>query len=121
MAEKSKKTNTANKMDKTETEQLIALRNEIKMSVAFNENELKTILDVVNEINPVVQNNLPSIFFRTPRAMFKPKQKTYIAKKRDPVSGKMVEVSLESSKSAFTQEAILNYSITEEMDNKTEV
>jgi len=107
----------ANKI-KIDEERLMALRNEIDMSIAYNNNELKPILDeclsryngtyvpafasdwdiVVNEVYPIIQSYLPSIFFRTPRAILKPKQKTYITKKRDPVSGKMVEVQLDSSK-----------------------
>ena len=129
----------ANKI-KIDEERLMALRNEIDMSIAYNNNELKPILDeclsryngtyvpafasdwdiVVNEVYPIIQSYLPSIFFRTPRAILKPKQKTYITKKRDPVSGKMVEVQLDSSKSASSQESILNYSVVEEMDYKTE-
>lgn len=121
-------------------DRLVALRNEINMSLKFNETELLPILDeclsrysgtfvpnfatdwdiVVNEIYPVVQNYLPSIFFRTPRALLKPKQKTYIAKRRDPVSGRMEDVQLDSSKSAFTQEAILNYTVSEEIPYKQE-
>lgn len=125
---------------KISDERLEALKNEIIMSKKFNEEELHPILDeclsrytgmyvppfavdwdiVVNEIYPVIQNYLPSIFFRAPRALLKPKQKTYIAKRRDPVSGEMVDVQLDSTKSAFSQEAILNYSIQEELDYKNE-
>ena len=125
---------------KIDDKRLDALRAEIEMSKAFNEKELLPILDeclsrytgmyvppfavnwdiVVNEIYPVVQNYLPSIFFRTPRALLKPKQKTYIAKRRDPVSGEMQEIQMDSAKSAHTQESILNYSVQEEMDYKNE-
>ncbi|KKK69759.1 hypothetical protein LCGC14_2930820, partial [marine sediment metagenome] len=68
---------------------------------------------VLNEIYPVVQWNLPSTFFRNPRAFLKPRNKTFITKKRDPISGKMVEVQGDSTKSARTQEHILNYSLAE--------
>jgi len=126
---------------KLKPEELVALKNEVQMSLAFNEKELKPVINeciarytgsyvpdfsqnwdiLVNEIYPIIQNYLPSIFFRTPRAILKPKQKTYIAKRRDPVTGKMVERILDSQKSAKTQEAILNYSVTEEMDYKKQV
>jgi hypothetical protein len=110
-----------------------ALRNEIRMSEAINEKELQPIMvdslsryignfippmgsdwDIVlNELYPIIQNELPSIFFRNPRAFLKPRNKTFITKKRDPISGKMVEVEMDSSKSATTQEAILNYDISD--------
>lgn len=68
---------------------------------------------VLNELYPIIQNELPSIFFRNPRAFLKPRNKTFIAKKRDPISGKMTEVQLDSQKSAKTQEALLNYDISD--------
>ena len=67
---------------------------------------------VLNEVYPIVQNYLPSLAYRIPRAFLKPKQKTYIAKKRDPLSGQMVETEMDSTKSARTQEGILNYYIS---------
>ena len=131
MAKTDKKSDKTNKKPNKITipdERLRALKAEVKMSKAFNEKELLPILDeclsrytgsyvptfavnwdiVVNEIYPVVQNYLPSIFFRTPRALLKPKQKTYIAKRRNPQSGAMEDIQLDSSKSAKTQESILN-------------
>src|SRR3990167_5594679 len=66
---------------------------------------------ILNEIYPIIQVNLPSIFFRNPRAFLKPRQKTYIAKVFDPATGKKVDTQLDSQKSANTQEAILNYDI----------
>lgn len=66
----------------------------------------------LNEIYPIIQNNLPSTFYRNPRAFLKPRNKTFITKSRDPISGKMQEKEMDSSKSAKTQEAILNYSLT---------
>ena len=67
----------------------------------------------LNEIYPVIQFNLPSIYFKNPRVFLKPRTKTFIAKRRDPVSGNMVPMTLDSSKSARTQENILNYIIQE--------
>ena len=110
-----------------------ALKNEIAMAKALNKEELSPILQeniqryignyipafgtdwdiVLNELYPIIQAWLPSIFFRNPRAFLKPRNKTFIAKKRDPVSGKMVEIEVDSAKSAKTQEDILNYSIVE--------
>jgi len=114
-------------------ERLKALKNELVMAEAINQQELQPIMvdslskyignyvppigndwDIVlNELYPIIQNELPSIFFRNPRAFLKPRNKTYIAKRRDPISGNMVEVQLDSSKSAKTQEAILNYDISD--------
>jgi hypothetical protein len=119
--------------EKIPNERLIALKNEIVMAEKMNEEELEPIMAeslsrymgefvpefgmdwdiVLNEVYPIIQNNLPSIFFRNPRAFLKPRNKTFIAKKRDPVSGKMVEVELDSQKSARTQEDLLNYMLVE--------
>src|SRR3990167_6753861 len=68
---------------------------------------------VLNEIYPIIQYNLPSTFFRNPRVFLKPRNKTFISKKRNPLSGVMEEIELDSSKSAATQEAILNYVLSE--------
>ena len=114
-------------------ERLVALKNEIIMAEMVNKEELEPIMSdslsryignyspaigtdwdiVLNELYPIVQNELPSIFFRNPRAFLKPRNKTFISKKRDPISGKMVEVELDSVKSSKTQEAILNYDISQ--------
>ena len=124
--------------DKLSDEQLNVLKNELKMAEAINKEEVTPILvenirryigdfvpslgvswDIqLNEVYPIIQNNLPSIFFRNPRAFLKPRNKTYIAKKRDPVSGKMVEQEMDSSLSARTQEAILNYYVGYKMKYK---
>lgn len=68
---------------------------------------------VLNEIYPIIQYNLPSTFFRNPRVFLKPRNKTFIAKKRNPLSGVMEEIEMDSAKSAKTQEAILNYVLSE--------
>ena len=114
-------------------ERLSALMSEIVMAEKFNEEELKPIgieaierytgsyipsfgMDwdiLLNEVYPIIQNNLPATFFRNPRAFLKPRNKTYIAKKRDPVTGKMEDVQVDSQKSAHTQEAIVNYQMDE--------
>ena len=114
-------------------DRLIALKNEIIMCEKLNKEELEPIMTdslrryignyappigmdwdiILNELYPIVQNELPSIFFRNPRAFLKPRNKTFIAKKRDPISGKMVEVELDATKSAKTQEAILNYDLSQ--------
>ena len=119
--------------EKISVKRLKALKNEIRMADELNKRELEPIVDeaiqrytgrhvpafgaswdiVLNEIYPVIQNELPSIFFRNPRAFLKPRNKTFIAKQRDPVSGKMTDVQLDSTKSARTQEHILNYALTE--------
>lgn len=120
-------------------EKLKSLKNEISMALALNREELEPVLQeniqryignyvpafggdwdiVLNEVYPIIQYSLPSIFFRNPRAFLKPRNKTFIAKRRNPVSGAMEEIQLDSSKSAKTQEDILNYTINE-MDYKKE-
>ncbi len=119
--------------DKISQERINDLFDEIKMSEAINKQELEPILNesisrytgkwvpalgtdwdvILNEVYPVIQNNLPSIFFRNPKAFLKPRTKTYIAKQRNLNTGKVESVVLESEKSARTQEAILNYSLYE--------
>lgn len=114
-------------------ERLEALKNEIVIAEKINEQELLLIMKdglqrymgtfcpdigndwdiVLNELYPIIQNELPSIFFRNPRAFLKPRNKTFIAKRRNPLTGKMEEVQLDSQKSARTQEAILNYDISD--------
>ena len=66
---------------------------------------------ILNEIYPIIQTNLPATFFKNPRAYLKPRNKTYIAKVFDPSLGKKVDTELDSTKSARTQEDILNYDI----------
>lgn len=114
-------------------DKLLALRNEILMAEKINEEELEPIMveslarytgtfiprfgidwDIVlNEVYPIIQNNLPSIFFRNPKAYLKPRNKTFIAKRRNPQSGEMEGITLDSTKSAKTQEALLNYNLKE--------
>lgn len=112
-------------------EQIWHLKNEILMAETINREEIEPIMAeslqrymgihtprygynwdiVLNEVYPIVQTNLPAIFFRTPRAFLKPRNKTFIAKIFDPATGKKVETELDSQKSANTQEAILNYTL----------
>lgn len=122
-----------------DNEQLLRLKMEIKMSEAFLQQELTPIIQenlerytghftpgmaqdwdvVLNEFYPIIQYSLPTIFFRNPRVFLKPRNKTFIAKKRNPVSGVMEEIEMDSGKSAKTQEAILNY-ILQEINYKKE-
>lgn len=125
--------------NKPTKEQLEALRNEIRMARKYNDEELKPRMiegigrysgkhvprtgeswDIIlNEIYPVIQNHLPAIFFRNPRAFLRPRTKTYIVSERDPVTGKMNKVVKDSASSASTQEAIVNYQMVE-IDYKKE-
>lgn len=99
-------------MPKLSKTRLLQLKNEIRMSEALIERKIfpqfreaiqrytgsftpafGTDWDIVlNEIYPVVQYNLPSIFFRNPKAFLKPKHPTFIKSVRDPVSGKKITV-----------------------------
>lgn len=112
-------------------DELFQLKNEIIMAETINREEVQPIMveslerymgkhtprfgynwDIVlNEVYPIVQTNLPAIFFRNPRSYLKPRQKTYICKVLDPATGKKVDTEMDSQKSANTQEAILNYSL----------
>jgi len=119
---------------------LTKLFNEIRMATAFNEQELQPVIResinrytnkfrpsigynwrvFINEFYPIIQFNLPNTFLNTPRAFLKPKHKYFIATKRDPVTGKRQQMQLDSTKSAKTQEAIINYRLPE-MRYKQEV
>jgi hypothetical protein len=119
---------------------LIRWKMEIRMREKYLEQELTPIIQenlerytghyipgmaqdwdiILNEFFSIMQYNLPSIFFRNPRVFLKPRQKTYIAKKRNPLSGVMEEVEMDSTKSAKTQEGLINY-ILEEIKYKKEV
>lgn len=110
-------------------DQIWYLKNEILMAETINREEIEPIMveslqrymgkhtpkygynwDIIlNEVYPIVQTNLPAIFFRTPRAFLKPRNKTYICNVFDPQSGKKIPTEMDSNKSANTQEAILNY------------
>lgn len=120
-------------MIKLSADRIKVLRNEVTMACKVNEEELQPVMReslrryvgdytpafggtwdiILNEIYPVIQSYLPSIFFQNPKAFLKPRNKTFIAKQRDPISGKMVDTELDSTKSARTQEDILNYTISE--------
>lgn len=113
--------------------QLLKIKQEIQMSEKLIELELKPTIQrnlerytgyfvpdcfedwevTCNEYYPIIQANLPAIFFRNPRAFLKPRNKTYICKQRDPLTGDMVEVQMDSTKSAKTQEGLLNYIVSE--------
>lgn len=110
-------------------DKLYDLKQQIAMSRKLNEEELQPIVQenihryignfipqfaqdwdiALNEVYPIVQANLPAIFFRNPRAFFKPRTKFFFAKKRNPITGQMEELQLDAQKSAKTQEDIINY------------
>lgn len=118
-------------MPKITKQELFDLKNQIIMAETLNREELQPKMTeslqryvgdyvpkygynwdiILNEVYPIVQTNLPAIFFRNPRAYLKPRQKTFIAKVFDPSVNKKVETILDSQKSANTQEAILNYTL----------
>lgn len=112
-------------------EEFMRLRNEIIIAEKLNEDKLLTQMRealqrytgrhvpaigmdwdiVLNEVYPIIQYELPSIFFRNPKVYLKPRNKNYICKKTDPLTGAKVDVVMDSSKSARTQEALLNYTL----------
>lgn len=114
---------------------LTRIKQEVILAEKLNQNELEPIIRenlnrycsrhapadatvqdydlILNEIYPIVQRELPAIFFRNPRVFLKPRNKTFIAKRRNPQTGVMEEKELDSQKSAKTQEAILNYKLEE--------
>lgn len=120
--------------------ELLKIRSEVAMSEKLIELDLKPTIQrnlerytgthfpdsydewevIVNEYYPIVETSKPAIFFRNPRAFLKPRNKTYIAKQRDPLTGEMVNVQMDSSKSAKTQESLINY-ILSEINYKREV
>ena len=120
-------------MEKLSQSRIDDLKAEIQMAEALNKEELEPKVvealqrytgewvprvgmdwDVLlNEFYPIIENNQPSIFFKNPRAFLKPRNKTFISKRRNPFTENMEEVVLDSQKSAGTQEAILNYSLGE--------
>ena len=118
---------------KLDQENLLRMKMEIKMSEKYLEQELTPVIQenlerytghfipgmamdwdvILNEFYPIIQYELPSIFFRNPRVFLKPRNKTFIAKKRNPLSGVMEEIEMDSGKSARTQEALINYILDE--------
>lgn len=120
-------------MKKMSEDRLNVLKEEIILSDKFNLNQLLPLMKnslsryvgtyvpmfasdwtiSLNEIYPVIQNNLPSIFFRNPRAFLKPRQKTFIKKVTNPLTGKKEEIEADSALAAKSQESILNFIISE--------
>lgn len=126
--------------NKLEKEQLSSLHNEIRLAEVRNEKELLPMLkrnierytgdflpdiginwDIyLNEVYPIVQFNIPSIYYKNPKVYLKPRNKMFLTKKRNPQTEEMEEVWVEGAKAAKTQEAILNYCL-EEIGYKREV
>lgn len=120
-------------MNKFKDEELMILKNEIIIAEKINEDEIETQMQdavlrytgkhvpdiasgwdiILNEIYPIIQYELPSIFFRNPRAFLKPRNKNFVAKRKNPLTGQKEEVFLDSAKSAKTQENLLNYTIAQ--------
>lgn len=126
--------------NKLDSEQLSTLHNEIRLAETRNEKELLPIIkrnlerytgdfipdiginwDIyLNEVYPIVQFNIPSIYYKNPKVYLKPRNKMYLTKKRNPQTEQMEEVWVEGAKAAKTQESILNYCL-EEIGYKREV
>lgn len=119
------------KDDKDST--LANLHSEIKLAEKRNEKYLNPILEenmkryvgdhlpdigidwsiYLNEVYPIIQFNIPSIYYKNPQVFLKPRNKHVIVKKRNPQTEEMEEVQVDAIKSARTQEQILNYCIDE--------
>lgn len=118
---------------KVSEEELLDLRNQITMAEKLVEDKLLPQMReaihryvgthvpvmardwdiILNDIYPIIQYELPSIFFRNPKVYLRPRNKTFIVKKRNPVTGAMEDKQMDSGESAKTQEAILNYVLSE--------
>ncbi len=116
------------------------LKEEIQMAQKLNEEHLKLQMEeaierytgkhvpfigqdwdiALNEIYPIIQFNIPSIYFRNPKVFLKPRNKTFIKRVTNPITGRKEEVFADASKSAHTQEHILNY-ILDHIKYKKEV
>lgn len=112
-------------------ERLMEIKNQILMAEAINREEVEPRMTealerymgkhiprygynwdvILNEVYPIVQTNLPAIFFRNPKSYCRPRQKTFIAKVFNPETGEKEDTELDSQKSANTQEGLLNYSL----------
>jgi hypothetical protein len=64
---------------------------------------------ILNEIYPIIQWQIPSIFFRNPKAYVKPRKKTHEVIKKDPITGMEIPVQIDVNKSAKTQENLINF------------
>lgn len=120
-------------MKKIDENRLKVIKEQIMMSERYNHDVLKPKMErslkryvgeyvpdwagdwdiLLNEVFPVIQYNLPAIFFRNPKAFVKPRNKTFIKKTQDPVTGEDIEVEADSSLAARTQEGLLNYFLGE--------
>lgn len=121
-------------------EQVSTLHSEIRLAEVRNEKELFPLIKknlerytgdflpdlgidwtiYLNEVYPIIQFNIPSIYYKNPKVYLKPRNKMVLTKKRNPQTEEMEEVWIEGSKAAKTQEAILNYCL-EEIGYKREV
>jgi hypothetical protein len=121
----------ATKKPTYEDQLVFELKNQILMAEAINREEIEPRMTealerymgkhiprygynwdvILNEVYPIIQTNLPAIFFRNPKFYLKPRQKTFIAKVFNPETGRKEDTELDSQKSASTQEALLNYSL----------
>ena len=52
----------------------------------------------------IIQYNIPSIYFKNPKVYLKPRSRTIISKKRNPLTEEMEEVFIDGTKAAKTQE-----------------
>jgi len=68
---------------------------------------------VLNDVFPIVQQKLPFLFFRKPRAFVKPRRKHVFITKRNENTGEKEKVRVDGTKLAKTTEAALNWDLHE--------
>lgn len=68
---------------------------------------------VLNDVFPIIQQKLPYLFFRKPRALIKPRRKNVFVRKRNPVTGELQNKRVDGTKLAKTTEAAINWDLHE--------
>lgn len=67
----------------------------------------------LNDTFPIVQQKLPFLFFRRPRAFVKPRRKFVLVTKTNPITGQREKIRVDGSKLARTTEHALNWNLHE--------
>ena len=119
----------AKKTEELTHEQLTSIHNELRLAEKRNETELVPVLRknlfryvgefvpdvgvewdiILNEVYPIIQFNIPSIYFRNPKVFLRPRNKTVFVKRRNLQTEEMEMTPVDGTKLAKTQEAVLNF------------